>query len=340
MKEQTASSVFNEKSHGVFIVNEGLFWSDNASLSYYSIDSQKVQNNIFQEANSVESLGDVANSMFIHDTIGYVVINNSGKIYALHTETFKYLGKIIGLVSPRYFHLVNETKAYVTDLYGKTIYVVNPLTFSVDGQINVDNNSGQFYQHATEQMVQYNEFVFVNCWSFDNQILVINSNTDDVVDSIQVPIQPKAMVMDKFDHIWVLTDGGYDGNPYGYEQPALIAIDPETREILKDIRFDIETSPADIAINSTKDTLYFINGDVYRYIVSSDSEPELFIESPYSNAYLRGFSAIGVDPNTNEIYLADAIDNTQNGNVYRYKPSGIAIDTFKVGILPTYFAFK
>lgn len=340
MKEETTSDIYNEKSRGVFILNEGRFWQDEAGLSYYNPDSLKIQNNVFKSANDVETLGDVAQSMVIQDTIAYIVINNSGKIYAIHAETFKFLGKITGLISPRYMHFINDTKAYVTDLYGKNIYVVNPITFNITGNISVDNHSNDFYQHSTEQMIRYNEFVFVNCWSYDNKILIINSETDQLVDSIEVPIQPKAMVMDKFDNIWVLTDGGYQGNPYGHETPALLAIDPETREIIKEIRFDIETSPVDIAINNTRDTLYFINGDLYRYHVLADNEPELFVKTPYSGAYTRGFSALGIDPENNDIYLADAIDNVQAGTVYRIRPTGVALDTFKVGIIPTYFSFK
>jgi hypothetical protein len=340
MKEERVSAIFNEESHGVFVLNEGRFWQDEASLSYYNPDSSIVKNKVFVNANDVETLGDVAQSMVVNDTVAFIVINNSGKIYAIHTQTFKFLGAITGLISPRYMHFINDTKAYVTDLYGKNIYIVNPTTFTITGNISVDNNSNDFYQHSTEQLIQYNEFVFVNCWSYDNQILIINSNTDELVDSIEVPIQPKKMVMDKFDNIWVITDGGYDGNPYGHETPALLSIDPETREIVKEFRFDIETSPADIAINNTRDTLYFINGDLYRFAVLSDNNPELFIETPYTGAYTRGFSALGIDPENNDIYLADAIDNVQAGTVYRIRPSGIAIDTFKVGIIPTYFSFK
>jgi DNA-binding beta-propeller fold protein YncE len=340
MKEERASDTYNVKSHGVFVLNEGRFWQDEASLSYYNPDNLSVLNNVFKLANEVETLGDVAQSMVIKDTIAFIVINNSGKIYAIHTETFKFLGKITGLVSPRYMHFISDTKAYVTDLYGKNIYIVNPVTYSIIGNISVDNLSGEFYQHSTEQMIQYNEFVFVNCWSYDNKILVINSDTDELVDSIEVPIQPKAMVMDKFDNIWVITDGGYQGNPYGYEEPVLFAIDPENREIIKQIKFEKETSPADLAINRSKDTLYFINGDLYRYPVLSDESPELFVISPYIGSYTRGFSALGIDPSSNDIYLADAIDNVQQGAIYRYKPTGIAVDTFKVGIIPTYFEFK
>jgi DNA-binding beta-propeller fold protein YncE len=340
MKEEHASLTFNEQNNGVFIVNEGRFGMDQASLSHYNPNTRTVKNKVFFFANEEVTLGDVAQSMVIRDTVAYVVVNNSGKIYALHAETFEYINKITGLISPRHMHFITDTKAYVTDLYGKTIYVINIPTYSVVNQIDVDNHSGLFYQHSTEQMIQYNEFVFVNCWSYDNQILVINSITDQIVDSIEVPIQPKAMVLDKSANIWVITDGGFQGNPFGYEEPALVRIEAESREILNQYRFDITSSPADLAINKTLDTLYFINRDLYRYPISEDSPPELIVESPYTGAYNRGFSALGIDPENNDIYLADAIDNVQQGVVYRIRPTGIAIDTFKVGIIPTYFAFK
>ncbi len=329
----------NEPDAGVFVVNEGNFLYENASLSFYKPDSSVVLNDVFFQANNAP-LGDVAQSMTIRDSLGYIVINNSGKVYIINLRTFEFEGKITGLSSPRYMHFISDQKAYITDIYGKSITIVNPITRTITGYIDVDNHSGQFYQHSTEQMVQYNEFVFVNCWSYDNQILVINSQTDEVVDSIITPIQPRAMVMDKNEFLWVITDGGFQGSVYGHEQPALVKIDTETRQIVSQMRFDISTSPADLAINATLDTLYFINGDVFRYPVNQTISPKLFLESPYQGSYDRGFSALGIDPHTNEIYVADAIDNVQRGVVYRVKPDQTVIDTFKVGIIPTDFCFK
>ena len=330
---------YNEQSTGVFILNEGNFMYDNASLSFYKPDSLIVQNNVFAEANGAP-LGDVAQSMTIKDSLGFIVLNNSGKIYVINTNTFEFAGKITGLTSPRYIHFINDSKAYVTDLYSKTISIVNPLTFEVTGTIDVDNNHPDFAQHATEQMLQHGKYLFVNCWSYDDKLLVINTETDQWIDSIAVPIQPRSMVMDKNENIWVLTDGGFAGNPFGHEEPALLQLDPQTRQIVSMQRFDLSTSPSDLAINNTGDTLYFINGNVYRRSIYENSTTELFIESPYDGAYDRGFAAIGVDPRNGDIYVADAIDNIQRGAVYRHQIDGTAIDTFRVGIIPTAFIFK
>ncbi len=321
---------------GVFVINEGNFTYDNASLSFYNADTKKILNNIFYETNAVP-LGDVAQSISIKDSLAYIVINNSGKIYVINTKTFQLQGKITGLTSPRYIHFVNYNKAYVSDLYSKKITIIDPISFSKIGEINVNNPKSEFQQHPTEQFVQYKDWVFTNCWSYDNKILVINSKTDKVIDSLEVGIQPNSMVIDKNNHIWVLSDGGYEGSPYS-GKACLTEVDAQSRKILQQIYFKDEDSPSELQINSSKDTLYFINKDIYRLSIT-ENQPKMIIESPHKNLVFGGFYGLGISPTNSDIYVADAIDFQQNGIIYRYSSSITPIDTFEVGIIPSAFGF-
>lgn len=324
---------------GLFITNEGNFTYGNSSLTYYEMETGEVFNDVFYHTNAIP-LGDVACSMTIRDSLGYVVINNSGRIYVINTSTFRHVGKITGLTSPRQIYFISDTKAYVTDLYARSIAVVNPVTLEITGSIDVSNGSSGYYQHTTEQMLRYDKYIFTNCWSFDNQILVIDSESDRVVDSVEVLKQPNSMVLDRFHNLWVLTDGGFPESPYGYEEPGLMKIEAGARDAHIVYRFERGESPADLKINGNGDTLFYLNRNVYRFPIQPGSEPELFISSPYSETYPGGFYGLEVDQATSEIYVSDAVDFVQRGMIYRYDPLGEPVDTFQAGIVPGAFCFK
>ena len=330
-----------EKLKGVFVVNEGNFTYGNGSLSFYDISSGEVLNDVFYATNALP-LGDVAFSMSIRDSLAYVVVNNSGRIYVINASTFQYVGKITGLTSPRHLHFVSDSKAYVSDLYARSIAIINPLSLEVTGSIDVSHPQGGFHQHSTEQMLQYGKYVFTNCWSFDNQILVIDSERDEVLDSIEVVKQPNSMVMDRYHNIWILSDGGFEGSPYGYETPGLMKIEAGSKEAELVHRFEKGDQPTELRINGNGDTLWFLNRHLYCLPLETgeDPAPRLFVESPYESGFNGGYYGLEIDPSTSELYISDAVDFVQRGQVYRFAPNGVPLDTFQVGISPSAFCFK
>lgn len=315
----------------LFITNEGNFQDGNASLSYYDMKTRTVENDAFYRANA-RKLGDVAQSMTIYNGNAYVVVNNSGVVYILNPHTLEIQGGITGLTSPRYVHFVNDRKAYITDLYAPIITIFNPETMQKTGTIDTKGHQ------STEQMVQYGKYVFTNCWSYDNKILVIDTETDQVVDSITVGVQPTSLIIDKYNKIWTVTDGGYEGSPYGYEAPALYKIDAATRTATRFYDFEKGKRASEVTLNGSRDTLYFITKDIWRMDVTDSRVPvRPFLKSPDRNSIFYGLT---VDPYTSEVYVADAIDYQQSGVIYRFTSDGVPVDTFKVGIIPGAFCFN
>ncbi len=322
--------------NGVFITNEGNYQSGNASLSFYDYSSHRVYNTIFMARNGVP-LGDVCQSMVIHNGLGYIVVNNSGKIEVVDISTAESKGTITGFTSPRYIHFLNDDKAYVSDLYAKYISVINPQILKITGKINIDNHaSAPLTQHTTEQMVQYGNYLFTNCWSFDNKILVINTENDRLADSIEVPVQPTGLVLDKNNKLWTLTDGGFQGNPVGHEAPSLVRINAATRKTEATYHFNMGDKPSRLCLNSSRDTLYYLNNGVWQMPVSKDFQSAKMI-IPEEN---RLFYALAIEPETSRIFVSDAIDYQQDGQIYIYSAGGEPVDSFKVGIIPGSFCFK
>lgn len=313
---------------GLFVSNEGNFMYGNASLSFYDIQSKDVENDVFSRANSI-SLGDVAQSMTLYQGTLYIVVNNSGVIFAIDPQTFKIKGVITGFVSPRYLQVVNSTKAYVTDLYASCIWVVNLQNYTISGAIPTVGH------RSTEQMVLLGTEVFVSCWSYDNTLLVVDTQTDSLCDSLDLGIQPKCMALDKNQKLWVLSDGTTAADIYTNSTPCLYRINPATRRIEQEHVLPYANANVSLCLNGTRDTLYYLNHHVWRTEVTQPQLPS----DPFLSAGETLYYALTVDPYTSHVYVADAVDYVQSGIISRYTAQGALTDTFTVGIIPGAFCF-
>jgi YVTN family beta-propeller protein len=321
-------------STGVFVVNEGLFLAGNASLSFIDIQRDSVHNYIFRRVNQVP-LGDVAHSMSVLKDQAFIVVNNSGKIYRTNARTMEFQGKVTGLTSPRYVTLnpdIIQAKAYVSDLYSGRIMVIDPVKDAILDSIDIRLSGNR---RSTEQMILIHSMLYVACWSYSDQVLIIDTGTDRVIDSIRVGKQPNSMVVDKNGYIWVLSDGGYPFSPFGQEEASLSRIDPNDRMVRRMRTWEnMAASPTDLCINPAGDSLYFIDGGVYKGSLDMKG-----FDEPLIPEHGRQLYSLGIDPFNGHIYLGDAVDYQQDGWVYRYRSGGMLIDSFRVGINPGHFCF-
>jgi len=310
-------------SGGVYIANEGNYQFGNAKVSYYSIADTTLIEDLYQPANGV-SLGDVCQSMCFFNNKAYLVVNNSGKVVVVNPTTFITTVTITGFTSPRYFLPVSNSKAYVTDLYSNSISIVDLSNNTIIGNIACPG--------WTEELVLAYGKAFVTN-QLQNKIYVINTSTDILEDSIAVGYGSNSIIEDKNGKLWVLCGGSQTNSTYA----SLYRVNPITNSVEQSFQFsNLTETPFRLTINSTNDTLYFLNKGVFKMSIAAASIPT----TPFISQGTRNFYGIGIEPNTNIVYVADAIDYVQKGKIYRYQSDGTLINSFLAGIIPGEFYFN
>jgi DNA-binding beta-propeller fold protein YncE len=308
-------------SKGVFVVNEGNFSWGQATISFFDSKTKKVSQRIF-EAENGEVLGNVAQSISLFEDEIYLVVNNSQKVEVINPTTFKRIATIDELNSPRYFLGLNSEKAYITDLYEGGIWIVDLKNNIISGKIEVDG--------WTEQLVKVGNDVFI-CNHTKGLVHVIDSETDEIKQSISVAPSPNSIQVDKNKNVWVLCAGSSD------QAAQLIKINSQSLEKEANFTFRLGDIPNELIVNLTGDVLYYINGGIYQFEITAS----ILENTPLISKGEHLFYGLGISPKENEIYTADALDYLQEGFVFRFEAeTGVQIDSFQVGIIPGAFYFQ
>lgn len=309
---------------GVLIVNEGNFKGGNGSLSFYSYDSSKVTNDLFSAING-RPLGDVPYSITIKEDKAYIVVNNSGKIEVVDQATLVSKTTITGLVSPRIMAVVDDNKAYVSSLYSDSLTIISLSTNSILGYINI--------RRTSEAITIVGNKAFVSNWVGGKEVMVINAVTDKLIDSIEVGIEPESMVKDRYGMLWVLCNGGWARQNYAeFDQ-----INTQTDRVAKKLVFSTkEASPTSLVIDGLGQTLYYLDSGVRQM----DINAEIIPPAPIVQESGAHFYKIAVNPINSDIFISDAADYQQPGNLLLYKNSGLFVSKNKVGIIPGGMCFK
>ena len=307
---------------GVFILNEGNFQQANASLDFYDTKKDSVIKNVFSSEND-RPLGDLLQSMIIHDGKAYLVVNNSQKIEVAEEDSMRSIQTISGFTSPRYMLPVNNNRAYVSDLFGNEIAILDLQTLNIEGKIALTG--------WTEAMTQADDMIWVSNWSRE-YVYLVDPSSDTVTDSVKVGLGGNSMVVDKDGMLWLLAEGdAYNGIAGG-----LYKIDPQKRETTLSLQMTTDDYATELSISPDGSKLYYLNNAVFEMAVNSTSLPaEAFIPAENRNLY-----GLGVDPVSGEIYVSDAIDFVQSSSIFRYNDEGEMITTFKAGIISGDFYFK
>lgn len=324
--------------HGVYVVNEGSFMSNNGSISFFDPEDGLISNGIFEAANG-RPLGDVVQSFtVVQDTTGYIVVNGSGKVEIVSLRNFKVSAPPLQVVYPRYFIQVSAGKGYLSaGSMDGSVYVVDLTSRLLTDTIAVGK--------GPEVMLQLGDRVFIansGGWDADSTVSVIDMTTDEVVSQIQVPKIPLDMVFDGNNKLWVYCKGQATYNwdpPYNLiseTDAMLVRINPSTGEVewqgVVGHAGDYTATPPRLAISKSGDKIYYLRPEGVH--VTDTETPEAgtlpLIEG--------SFYGMEINPSDDMIYLF-AGGFTGDGTMQVYDMSGILRGEGTVGIAPNGAAF-
>ncbi|MEX0724096.1 MAG: DUF5074 domain-containing protein [Gracilimonas sp.] len=318
---------------GVYVLNEGNFGQANASITSYNPEAENVSQNLFESANG-RPIGDLLHSATLIDDKLFLVVNNSHKIEVVEPESFTSIAtiEIANEASPRFIVKAGDSKAYVTNLYGNSVSIIDLASLEETGTISVGANPEGI------AVVGNRAYVANSGFGSGNTVSVIDTATDEVLEEIMVGDNPVGVQSDESGRVWIVCVGLYDDyQTEGTDESTpgkIVVLNGETGEEISVI--ETGGKPGDLVLNTEAGTGYLSNGTIFEINTSTyEIVSENFID--------RSYYALGLSTSADgEISLwgADAGNFSQNGTVYQFNTSGVKVDSFSTGIIPGHFYFE
>ena len=308
---------------GFFVSNEG--GSGAGSVSFISNDLQNVEQEIYQQVNEGDDLGQFVQSIFFNEDLAYIISNGANLITVVDRYTFELVGKVeSGLQVPRY-GVVENGKAYVTNVAAfdsstdDYVAVIDLETLEVEETIALNA--------PAEHIIEENGLIYVQNAVFGsgNGISVIDATSNEIINTIDTEETLNSFEIE-------------NGMLYALSSVTLEKIDMESGDVLTEVEINSDAgSAANIDFNEGM-IYYTIRNSVFVMDESAEVAPEEALFSYTSNSEFGIMYSFEVEDD--RIYIADGGDFASNSFVEIYTTSGELIENIEVGVGPNGFFFN
>ena len=320
-------------SNGILCLNEGLFQQNNASLSFYSKGSKKVDQSIFKTING-RDLGDTGNDMIQYTFDGEkylaIVVNVSSQIELVKLSTMETVKQI------SVFNANNESRSPRTvAVYDSNLYVVNfdgsVLVFSlIDYQllktITVGNNPDANLLVGAELWVVNTGGL--NYPNYDSTVSVIDLTSNTIKATVNVGMNPGKIIADQNGFVYVIARGNYGNMPQ-----KLVRIDQTSK--LKVASYSIPLTQ----MTYLQDYIYYYDEDAKAIKLFNTNTFASENESLIDCADFETFYQIHIDPYNQDIYLNDANGYVNMSTIRKYDSQGNFKSEFNTGLITSKLIF-
>lgn len=337
-----------ERIEGFFLVNEGNMGSNKCTIDHFDARTGGYQRNIFPERNPgvVKELGDVGNDIAIHDDRLYVVVNCSNLVEVMNVHTAEHIGSVT-IPNCRYI-VFDGDRAYVSSYAGPVqidpearpgkVVEIDTRTLTITREVVVG--------YQPEEMVITGGRLYVansggyRYPNYDRTISVVDLESFEVVNTIDVAINLHRMELDRFGRIYVSSRGDYYGTG-----SDIYVVDVATERVIG--RLGLAAS--EMCIDD--DRLYVIstewsytsNSNEVSYAVYDTAEERILSRSFITDGTEKQIAlpyGLAVNPETKEIYVCDATNYVTPGYLYCFTPGGELKWRVRTGDIPAHIAFS
>lgn len=309
---------------GVLVLNEGNFFSGNGTIDVFSIKENTNVTSVYQATATVQQMTKYQSNL-------YLVTNAPDRLDVLN-ESLELEGSIDqGLDNPVDFAAIGnqgfvsnwgDINTAFSDNPDAYIAIIDLVSFAVIDSVILDDRPQGLFAHQ-EKLFIANE---------GGSSVSVLDPSDLSLDEVTVPAGPSDIVLDNNGMLWVLCTSG-----------SLIELDPISLSL--GLEIDGLTTGGfneKMAIDGTGNIIYFLGGSNTSFTgLTNVFKVDLFNQqvSPFIE---NGFAlyGIGVNPESNELYIGDSNAFQSTGTGFRYGVNGNKLGEFPTGIGPRGFVFQ
>lgn len=177
----------------IFVASEGNYGNSNGSISVFK-NNKKIQ--------TLDAIGDVVQSLTVHENKLFVVINNSHliKIFTITSSGLNLPGIDINTHNsgPREL-VVHNDKAYFTNHYTQDIKILNLETYYIEGNIKVEGLPESIASDGDHLWVAIN---MNSDYSSASSVVKINTEYNQIIKTFEVGKGPQQLLINE-NLIWI-----------------------------------------------------------------------------------------------------------------------------------------
>lgn len=321
------------RGNGVVFANQGIFQSNenDGSVGFY--------NSTFDEV-TCESIGEfnsIVQSISVQENTLYATANNAGRLDIYDLPNTSQIGKLTGLVGPRYLTLPDDNTVFLTDQQPfnssdpDSIRAIglNDSSPTITASIAVSGTVAGI-THTTDRV-----YAALGGFGVNPKVAILNEDNATLEEEIDIGCTSRFVLADEQDEVFALCNNATTGE----------AVVLDGRRIQKRISLSdsVETTGAfgqDAYYAPTTEELYVVIGKEQVVRIDTRSNKKSAKITPKGSGPI---GAVGYNSQNERLYVGRADPSAPfeaKGTIIIHNRDGEKIGTFTAGIFPDFIDFR